>query len=344
MKNYYYVHIFSVLASLFLFNSCGKTHKKTTSWLKFGQDPTQRIMVNSPKFDSQKAFDNIDIQVGYGYRVPMSNAHQQTGDWIVARMQGYGMHVIEQSFDAISADYKPIKGRNIIASYNRNSKKRILIATHWDTREIADKDLLFKNKPIPGANDGASGVAVMIEIARLIYENNSKPGIGLDFIFFDAEDGGQPIDSDKKPANQYGGYCMGSEYWALNPHKENYSAYFGILIDMVGAKNATFMKDEASMQIAPNVVSMVWNKAKDLGYESFFIDKRGVSIINDHYPMIEYGHFPVIAITDQRGGDITFFPQHHTTHDDLFVIDEKTLNAVGQTLLQVIYQEPAQMQ
>lgn len=214
-----------------------------------------------------------------------------------------------------------------------------MLAAHWDSRPMSDHDENVKNKAIDGANDGASGVGVLMEVARNLVKDSAA--VGVDFVLFDVEDWGAPDDFKGTYNHKYGGYCLGSEYWSMNLHKENYSAYYGILLDMVGASGAKFYQEQYSFQSAPSVVSTVWSTASQLGFGGWFVNQLGGGITDDHLPVIENAKIPMIDIIDYRmdtsGGN--FFPHWHTTQDNLSAIDKSTLNAVGQTLLQVVYQE-----
>ncbi|MBU1821929.1 MAG: M28 family peptidase, partial [Bacteroidetes bacterium] len=208
---------------------------------------------------------------------------------------------------------------------------------HWDSRPFADEDSTRKTQPVPGANDGASGVGVLLEIARVIHAASSKPDIGLDLMFFDAEDWG----NSEVAGDEFGGFCLGSRYWAENRHIPNYTAYFGVLLDMVGAKGATFPKEGYSTRNANEVVRTVWNTASKLGYSNYFLDQQGPAITDDHVPVNQIAKFPMIDIIHTRVNDLsrTFFDDWHTTGDTMENIDRNTLKAVGQTLLQVLYNE-----
>jgi glutaminyl-peptide cyclotransferase len=299
-----------------------------------------KVAVVAPDFNSESAFIKIEKQLSFGYRVPNSPAHIACGDWIVASLKELGLEVTEQHFDAFSFKGKKLKARNIIATYNTAASKRILLAAHWDTREIADQDTERKDQPIAGANDAASGVAILLQLAEEISKASSKPNIGIDYIFFDAEDGGKPDSFSGNALNEYGGYLMGSEYWSKNPHIENYSAFYGILFDMVGAKGATFLKEDASMQIAPSVVNKIWGIAATKGFDTFFINKKGAGITDDHLPVIINRKIPMIDIIDQKiSGNQTFFDHWHTHKDAIESIDVNTLEAVGETIIQALYQE-----
>lgn len=295
-------------------------------------------MASAPTFNADSAYSFVAKQVAFGPRVPNTKAHEQTGDYLVATLKEYGFTVTEQKFVATTYDGKKLNARNIIGSYQPQAAKRIMLASHWDSRPFADEDSIRKTQPVPGANDGASGVGVLLEIARVLHEAQNQPNLGVDIVFFDAEDWGK---SGLTTDGNYAGFCLGSRYWAENRHIPNYTAYFGILLDMVGAQNATFPKEGYSTKNAGEVVRNVWNTASQLGYSTYFIDQQGPAITDDHVPVIEVAKFPMIDIIHTRVNDLsrTFFDDWHTTEDDMDNIDPKTLKAVGQTVLQVLYNE-----
>jgi hypothetical protein len=232
-----------------------------------------------------------------------------------------------------------MKGYNIMAQYQPQIQKRILLGAHWDARSIADKDSVDKNKPIDAANDGGSGVGVMLEIARLLSETTKKPTVGVDLIFFDLEDHGEPHDFTGNPSTT--SWALGSQHWATNIIPENYRPYYGILLDMVGARGAKFPHEGSSMQYAPGIVRSIWATAADLGYGNMFIDEDAFGITDDHTAVNEVGKIQMIDIIDIRpvNGGFDFGSFHHTHQDNLNTIDKSTLKAVGQTLLQVLYRE-----
>ena len=298
------------------------------------------IHIITPDFDSESAYDKVKQQLEFGVRVPNTQGHTKCGDWMVDALKGFDLEVEEQNFEAFSFEGKALRARNIIGSYNPEATKRILLAAHWDTRAVADQDSERKLQPIPGANDGASGVAILLQIAEDISKADSKPNIGIDYVFFDAEDGGKPESFQGNPLNDYGGYLMGSEYWAKNPHKENYSAFYGVLLDMVGGFDATFHKDKISMRVAPSIVNKIWNTAASKGYGSLFLPSQGGDILDDHIPVIQHREIPMIDIIDQKiNGDQTFYKHWHKHSDDINAIDKNTLEAVGETLLLTLYNE-----
>lgn len=301
-------------------------------------------LVKAPAFNADSAYTYIEQQVAMGPRVTNTPAHQRAGDYMIAKLKQYGFTVTVQAFTPTAWDGTKLKARNIIGSLNPQATKRILLTTHWDSRPFADQDSVAANhtRPVPAANDGASGVGVLLELARTIQQSSQKPTVGIDIIFFDAEDwgNGEKAMGDKEAASgnvDYLGFGLGSRYWAKNLHKPGYSAYFGVLLDMVGAKGATFMKEGYSMEYAPAVVNTIWQTASQLGYSQFFVDQRGGEITDDHIAPTLIAKIPMIDIIHlQTAG---FFPGWHTTYDDMSYIDRGTLKAVGQTLVQTLYNE-----
>ncbi|NMM49812.1 M28 family peptidase [Marinigracilibium pacificum] len=333
-KIFYYLRGISLLAFIIILtNSCDT---------KSGSSEVTREEISNiyvPEFNSDSAFSFVENQVGFGPRVPGSEAHARCLEYLDGKLTEFGAKVTRQKFSASNNAGESFSFTNIIGVFNPNAQKRILLAAHWDTRIFADKDSTRQAEPIDGANDGASGVAVLLEVARQIVAD-SLGNVGVDIIFFDAEDNGaasqnlQLIESGKLFPN----WCLGSRYWAQNPHKPNYSAYYGILLDMVGAKNAKFHYELYSKEYAPRILRHVWNIGKELGYSQFFIDRDGAPIEDDHVPIIEHRRFPMIDIID-FDQNLTFGDYHHTHKDNIDVISKETLKAVGQTVLTVIYRE-----
>lgn len=330
-----------LIASLLLFVGCRSNEKAENTTTSTEE---QKIAtVTAPAFSADSAFHFLEKQLAFGPRVPNTPAHVKAATWFVQKLKSYGFEVTEQNFKPVNYEGKVLNAKNIIASTNPAAAKRILLAAHWDSRPIADKDDERQKQPIPGANDGASGVAVLLEIARVIHESPKKPEVGVDIILFDAEDWGEALDYKKDSGLEYGGYLLGSDYWSKNLHKPGYSAFYGILLDMVGGKNATFRYDETSMQSAPTIVKKVWETGSQLGYSQYFLNESGGSIYDDHVPVIINAKIPMIDIIDLKSSfgssGAEFFKAHHTHDDNISAIDKNTLKAVGQTVLQVLYNE-----
>ncbi len=290
---------------------------------------------NVPAFDADSAWVFVENQVKFGPRVPNSEAHVACGNYLTSELKRFGAQVYEQEATLTAYNGTQLKAKNIIGSYNPENSKRVLLFAHWDSRPYADhdKDPANHKKPIDGADDGASGVGVLLEMARQF--SIKSPAIGIDIIFFDAEDYGTPEFVKEYKENTW---CLGAQFWAKNPHVKGYKADFGILLDMVGAKNASFFKEATSMRYAPQVVEEVWSTARDLGYGKFFINAEGTPIVDDHQYVILGRNIPCIDIiyTDPDS-DNGFGPHWHTQNDTMDNIDRETLKAVGQTVLQVVY-------
>jgi Zn-dependent M28 family amino/carboxypeptidase len=211
-----------------------------------------------------------------------------------------------------------------------------MLFAHWDSRPFADNDTKDRAKPIDGANDGGSGVGVLLEVARQL--QIQQPEIGVDIMFFDAEDYGQPSGDMRK--RKSGTWCLGSQYWARQPHRENYQANFGILLDMVGAPNAKFTREHISMTFAPHIVEKVWDVAASLGHGGYFDYQQTRHVgEDDHLYINKIRRIPSIDIIQYDATTGAFAPHWHTHDDNMDVIDKKTLAAVGETVLATVIQE-----
>lgn len=292
-----------------------------------GADQATPPPANVPDFDADSAYAYIEKQLSFGPRVPNTAAHVACAQWLMAKLDSFGATVITQPAVVQAFDGTALNMVNIIGAYHPESQRRIMLSAHWDTRPFADEDDERQDEPIPGANDGASGVAVLLEIARQFAQQD--PGLGVDIVFWDAEDYGKSEVRDS--------YCLGAQYWARNKHVPGYEAMWGINLDMVGAPNARFTREGQSMQYAPQVVDRVWRTASLLGYGQYFSSLRTDGIIDDHVYVSRLGGVPMIDIIDQPSGQ-RFFEHWHTHEDDLDAISRETLKAVGQTVLTVVYQ------
>jgi Zn-dependent M28 family amino/carboxypeptidase len=293
----------------------------------------------TPGFSADSAYAYIARQVDFGPRVPNTQAHQLCGDYLISELKRFAAEVYVQEMTLTAYNGSKLSCRNIIASYNPDNKKRILLFAHWDTRPYADQepDAADQHTPIDGADDGGSGVGVLLEIARQL--GQQAPGVGVDIIFFDAEDYGVP-EFEKSTHYMPNSWCLGSQFWAKNPHKPGYRAEYGILLDMVGARHASFYKEYTSMRYAARTVEKVWSTARDLGYGKFFISADGGAILDDHQFVIEGRGIPSIDIINYDLENAQgFAPYWHTHKDTMDNIDKETLQGVGQTILEVVYKE-----
>ncbi len=295
-------------------------------------------VLNIPKFNGDSAYAYVEHQVNFGPRVPGTEAHSACASWLEKSMQRFADTVIVQAFRARAYNGEVLRGKNIIASFNIKNNKRVMLCAHWDSRPYADydPDASLHNTPIDGANDGASGVGVLMEVARQF--SMQHPSIGVDIIFFDLEDYGPPQDAQSSATENWG---LGSQHWSKNPHVPAYRARYGILLDMVGVKDATFLKEGFSMMYAPARVKKVWNIAHSLGYGSYFPDEFGSYITDDHYFVNTIANIPTINIIHLEAEAETgsFFRHWHTVNDNLEHIDRNTLKIVGTVVLNVVYKE-----
>lgn len=310
---------------------------KTGSDKKVNDTAQQTVIV--PVFNADSAYQYVQAQVDFGPRTPNSKEHVACGEFLAKKLEEHGAQVVSQYAELLAFDGTILKARNIIGSYQPESKKRVLLFAHWDTRPWSDNDPDARNHhtPVLGANDGASGVGVLLEIARQI--NQQAPALGVDIIFFDAEDYGAPRFHKGMHKEEY--WCLGSQYWSKNPHVEGYNARFGILLDMVGAPKATFYRELYAEEYARSINKKVWKKAKELGYSSYFIDEKGAMITDDHLFVNKIARIPSINIVPNiEDAELSNFGDFwHTVNDNMSNIDKQTLKAVGQTVLDVIYNE-----
>ncbi|MBP6977946.1 MAG: M28 family peptidase [Bacteroidales bacterium] len=301
--------------------------------------PATEEKVVVPAFNADSAYQFIRKQVDFGPRVPNTESHRNCARYLADNLRRYTPQVTEQKGKVRAYDGTVLNFTNIIGSFNPEAKARILLCAHWDSRPWADHDPdpALREKPIDGANDGASGVGVLMEIARLM--STRPPTVGVDILLLDAEDYGPPEDSQVQSDNNYWG--LGSQYWSNNPHIPGYTARFGILLDMVGAANARFPMEAFSNYYAPDILRKVWNKALQLGYKDYFPNEDGGMINDDHYFINTIRRIPTIDIIhlDPGSANGSFFDYWHTTGDTLDKIDPYILEVVGKTLMQVVYAE-----
>jgi len=326
---------FNILLALIVLFGCNSNSTKTNA---SSLSAKKKEIVKAPQFNADSAYQYVKSQVDFGPRVPNSEAHIECAEYLSSKLKEFGADVIVQEAQLQSFDGKILNAKNIIGQYNPTLKNRVLLFSHWDSRPFADHDPddSKKNEPILGANDGASGVGVLLEIARCI-QKDTLP-IGIDIIFFDAEDYGIPdhLDVEWKADT----WCLGTQYWGKNPHTPDYYAQYGILLDMVAAPQATFYQEQYSLQSARNIVKKVWNTANDLGYGNHFVYDRGGAITDDHVYVNSLRGIPCVDIIQfDPSSDSSFGSFWHTHNDNMDVISKSTMKAVGQTLLQVIYNE-----
>lgn len=298
--------------------------------------PAKTVTVKIPTFDGNRAYDNIQKQVDFGHRVPNTPGHKACKEWLVSEFDNMGLRVIEQDFTAQAYTGEVYNATNIIASLNPDAANRVLLCAHWDTRHIADADANadMRDKPILGADDGGSGVGVLLEVGRLIAQDSAL-NIGVDIVLFDAEDNGASRGASES-------WCLGSQYWGKKTHVPNYKARFGILLDMVGEKSPRFMMEQTSMTYAPNLMMKVWNLAHSMGYSGYFDKTQAQGVTDDHLFVNKLTGIPTIDIINLEGSQRSMFGPHwHTHNDNMDIIGKNTLTAVGNVVLKVLYMENA---
>ncbi len=308
-------------------------------------EDVEKVTPVGPDFNADSAYFYTQAQCDFGFRYMNSKGHEECLDWIAGKFKQFGCTVHLQKADLKGYDDTTLKSTNIIARYNPQATTRLLFCAHWDSRPWADNDPDPANhrKPILAANDGASGVAVMLELARLLQTtspsttNGSKLDLGIDFVCFDAEDWGTPQWADE--ADTSDSWALGAQYWTENLPK-GYAPRYGVLLDMVGGQGAKFYKEGFSQHYAPAVVRRVWRAARQVGYGSMFPNAEGGMITDDHVPVNKGGIACIDVIAYYPDcQQSSFGPTWHTVADDMDHIDKNTLKAVGQTMVQVIYTE-----
>lgn len=266
-------------------------------------------------FDGNAAMGYVKTQLDFGARVPGTPAHEKTGDWIVAQMKTRADSVTEQRFTHVTTSGDTLPLRNILARINPSATDRVLYITHWDTRPISDqaKDPAQRQLPVPGANDGASGVALFIALADAL--KKTPPNVGVDLLFVDGEDYGD-FNTDTADV------LIGSKYFAKHLPSADYQPMFGVLWDMIGDRDLQIYQEGNSLQRAPEVVSLVWRKAGELGYSRYFVPAPGQYVTDDHIPLLDAG-LHVIDVIDID------YPYHHTPQDTYDKVSAQSLQIVG---------------
>ena len=298
----------------------------------------EKVQPVGPDFNADSAYIYLQEQCDFGPRTMNSTAHDKCEKWIIQKFEQYGCKVTTQKATLNGYDGTPLRSTNIMASYNPKATTRIMFCAHWDCRPWADNDPDSTNwhKPIIAANDAASGVGVMIELARIL--KGSGLELGVDFICFDAEDYGTPQWFEGEDPGDT--WALGAQYFANNL-PEGYAPRYGILLDMVGGVGAKFYREGMSMQYAPAIVKKVWNAARQVGYGSYFPKADGGMITDDHIPVNQTANIPCIDVIPYYPdcAQSSFGSTWHTIADNMDNIDKNTLKAVGQTMVQVLFTE-----
>ncbi len=319
-----------VLSIVFLLQSCKDEQKNDEAT---ATPPVAQV--KTPTFEADSAYNAVATQVAFGPRTPGSEAQEKCAAWMEQQLRQVCDTVYIQNVKVIGGDKKELPCINLIGSINPKAQRRILFLTHWDSRPWADQDTKDKEKAVLAADDGGSVVGVLIEVARQVKKMGLSPDLGIDILLTDVEDYGKDVWGEDS-------YCLGTQYWCRNPHVAGYKAEFGILLDMVGARGAQFLLEGMSRQYADGVQQMVWQAAGHAGFSSYFPYTEGPAIVDDHDPVNKITGIKTIDIINLTQNPQSPFPPHwHTHNDNMQIIDKNTLKAVGQTLLQVIYESAA---
>ena len=316
------------------FSSCKQKSSQTTDESS-ASEPVKSF--KAADFNADTAYYFVNEQVKFGPRVTNSKAHEKCAAWLENTLKKYTPNVIVQNFTAKAYNGTILNCKNIIASFNPKSTNRVLLTSHWDSRPYADNDpdSSMHRKPIDGANDGASGVGILLEIARQL--RISPSAIGVDILLLDAEDYGAPQDAGYTGTDDW---ALGSQYWSRNPHTPDYTARYGILLDMVGAENAVFTMEGTTMYYAPDIAQMVWNVGSSIGYSDYFSLERTNAITDDHVYINQLRKIPTIDIIQHDPSTQSgFYKNWHTISDNMAGISKPTLMAVGQTILTAVRSE-----
>ena len=317
-----------------LLSACGEKTKSN----KGGSDTI--ALTSCPTFNTDSCMNYIQAQCNFGPRVTGSKEATLCRQYLVEQFKRFGTQVEEQPCEVTLWDNSKLPACNIIAKVNPENPDRILFCAHWDSRPWADNDEDEKNHrtPVLAANDGASGVAVMMELCRLLQQKPVK--VGVDFVCFDAEDLGTPQWAETEESDSHT-WCLGSKYWAEKAREEGYRARYGILLDMVGGRGSVFPPEKVSLEFAQPIVSLIWRLGNQIGYGHYFpLSKEGGYLMDDHVNVNRYARIPCIDIVPYfTDGPSSFGPTWHTVNDTPENIDPNVLEAVGQTLTQLIYNE-----
>ena len=272
------------------------------------------------EFDGQRALEDVATQLAFGPRIPGTPGHTATGDWILQRLEATADSVVVQSFEHVTLEGDTLALRNFLGRFRPNAERRILYVAHWDTRPVADqsRNLGAQQQPVPGANDGASGVAVLLGVADALKAR--APDIGVDLLFVDGEDYGdfgRGVD-----------VLLGSRYYADNL-PPGALPEFAVVWDMVGDRDLEVPQEGNSMLAAPAVVRRVWEVAAELGYGRHFPDRAGRPITDDHVSLHAVG----IKAIDVIDFDYEYW---HTTEDTLDKVSAESLQVIGDVAMALL--------
>lgn len=282
-----------------------------------------RQEASSPRaFDGATAFGYLETQLAFGPRIPGTPEHDAMAAWLDSLLDGRVDTLVRQRWVHVTAAGDSLPLTNFLARYNPDAPTHILFLAHWDTRPRADgPDAGAENGPVPGANDGASGVAVLLGMVDALHQYPPAPSTGIDLLFVDGEDYG--IFSEKVDV------LIGTRYFvAHRPPGVKYQ--YAILFDMIGDKDLRIPQEGNSLIGAPGVVDAVWDAARDRGYGHIFVPTPGQTVDDDHVPLQQAG-IPAIDLIDFE------YPAWHTVHDTIDKVSAESLQAVGDVALEMVH-------
>lgn len=323
--------LLTAAACLLLFFACKNSTGGSDS--SASTPSTDYSSVATPEFSADSAYAYVEHQLSFGNRIPGSKGWERCATWLTAQMGRSCDTVIVQDFRAVLWDGSAVPGKNIIGLLNPQADHRIILAAHWDSRSWADHDPSESNhrSPVPGANDGASGAAVLLEMARVM--RTMPPSVGVDFILFDVEDQGAP---EWAANHDETNWCLGSQHWANSRHMPYAHYVYGILFDMVGTTHPRFTQEGISRYFAPGLTDNLWAAARSLGHADIFVTESTPEILDDHYFVNTIAHIPMVDIV-QNSGTTSFFEHWHTVNDDLNSVSPETLRIVAEVTMKTLY-------
>ncbi len=331
------MRVLPVLLSISVIMALSSCKQKNTTTTDESEEKEAVTSFKPADFNADTAYYFVNEQVEFGPRVPNSKAHASCALWLEKTLKRFTPKVIVQPFTAKAYNGTTLNCKNIIASFNPEKTARVLLISHWDSRPYADNDpdTTMHRTPIDGANDGASGVGILLEIARQL--RISPAAVGVDILLLDGEDYGAPQDAGFIGSDDW---ALGSQYWSRYPHTVAYTARYGILLDMVGGENAVFTMEGTSMYYAPDIAQKVWKMGVAIGYSDYFSSERTNALTDDHVYINQLRQVPTIDIIQHdQSTQSGFYKYWHTMNDNMAGISKPTLMAVGQTILTVVRNE-----
>jgi hypothetical protein len=281
------------------------------------------------EFDGAAAFRYVEAQLGFGPRIPGSPGHARMADWLDSLSRARADTVVVQRWTHVTRQGDSLPMVNVLARFNPQATTRLLFLAHWDTRPRADAyGSLDPKAPVMGANDGASGVAVLLAMADAL--RKAPPGIGVDLLYVDGEDYGSFNEGEDQDV------LIGSRYYAAHLPPGPAPA-FAVLLDMIGDKDLRIPTEGYSVSAAPAAVEAVWSVAERLGYGNVFVREEGIPLTDDHIPLQQVGIRAIDLIDFSYGPDNAW---HHTTLDTIDKVSAASLQVVGDVMMAVLRTHP----